>query len=233
MRKMLIVLYFLGSFLSGFSQLLVDDFEGNTTIESWFGDDCILEAPHSNPNKEGINQSNNVLLYHDIGGVFANIRFDSPTPIRLTNESSFSFKIYVPSSGITGNQPNQVSLKLQNNRTGAPWTTQSEIIKPLVLDSWQEVRFNFATDPFINLDPGSPHPLSRSDFNRVLIQINGEDNTDRVLAYIDDFTFEGGNTSGGENGFIKPSYLMEIIGSMGKYNIIQIGWTTPMLTMVY
>jgi hypothetical protein len=68
-----------------------------------------------------------------------------------------------------------------------PWSTQSEIIKPILLDQWQTITFDFATDPFINLDPNSLDPLNRLDFNRVLIQLNGENNTSTVLAYIDDF----------------------------------------------
>jgi beta-glucanase (GH16 family) len=97
----------------------------------------------------------------------------------------------VPSSGITGNQNNQISLKLQNGSINEPWTTQCEIIKPILLNQWQVITFNFATDPFINFDPNTLNPLNRWDFNRVLIQINGENNTSNVLAYIDDFYYAG------------------------------------------
>ena len=95
----------------------------------------------------------------------------------------------MPSSGITGNQTNQISLKLQNGLLAQPWSTQCEIIKPIVLNQWQVLTFNFATDTFINLNGGSPNPLYRSDFNRVLIQVNGENNTNQVVAYIDDFLY--------------------------------------------
>jgi beta-glucanase (GH16 family) len=104
---------------------------------------------------------------------------------------SFSMKVYVPSTGITGNQPNRISLKLQDGTLGSPWTTQCEIIKPLVLNQWQVVTFNFLSDPFLNFDAGSANPTQRNDFNRVLIQVNGENNSDRVIAFIDDFLYDG------------------------------------------
>jgi beta-glucanase (GH16 family) len=171
------------------AQSIEDDFEGNSTINSWFGDDCNLNTNLSNPVSQGINTSNTVLEYHDIGGPYANIRFDAGRNFDLANYSTFSFKIYIPSSGLTGNQNNQVSLKLQDGNLGSPWSTQTEIIKNISLDQWQTVSFDFASDPYINLDPNSPSPLSRNDLNRVLIQVNGENNSDEVLAYIDDFFY--------------------------------------------
>jgi beta-glucanase (GH16 family) len=171
------------------AQSIEDDFEGNSTINSWFGDDCNLNTNLSNPVSQGINTSNTVLEYHDIGGPYANIRFDAGRNFDLANYSTFSFKIYIPSSGLTGNQNNQVSLKLQDGNLGSPWSTQTEIIKNVSLDQWQTVSFDFASDPYINLDPNSPSPLSRNDLNRVLIQVNGENNSDEVLAYIDDFFY--------------------------------------------
>jgi len=41
-------------------------------------------------------------------------------------------------------------------------------------------------DNFNNLDPNSLPPLQRTDFNRVVIQVNGENNNDFVVAYLDD-----------------------------------------------
>jgi beta-glucanase (GH16 family) len=190
-KALLITILSLFLFNSVFAQLLEDNFEGNSTITTWFGDGCNFEEPFSNPHQKGINTSANVLRYEDTGGAYANIGFNAASNIRLAENNPFTLKIYVPSSGLTGNQPNQISLKLQNNTIGSPWETQCEIIKSLQLDVWQEVVFDFATDAYINFDPTSPDPLTRNDFNRVLIQINGENNTDHVLAYIDDFHFEG------------------------------------------
>ena len=172
-------------------QNVADDFEGNGTISTWFGDDCGIDINLSNPHVQGINTSATVLEYHDIGGLYANIRFDVSENFDLSSDNTFTLKIYLPSSGLTGSQNNQISLKLQDGTLGAPWSTQSEIIKPIVLDQWQTVTFDFQNDTYINLDGTSPPPTQRSDFNRILIQVNGENNTDNVLAYIDDFSYDG------------------------------------------
>lgn len=168
---------------------LLDDFEGNGSITTWFGDDCGMNPALANPFPGGGNASPTVLAYDDMGGQYANIRFDAATPFDMATQRTFSLKIYVPGTGITGNQPNQVSLKLQNGALGEPWTTQSEIIRPIVLDQWQVVTFDFANGNFRNLDPGSPPPIQCTDFNRLVIQVNGENNTDRVVAYIDDLAY--------------------------------------------
>ena len=173
------------------SQISQDNFEGNSTITSWFGDACLIDTNFNNPVPSSFNPSSKVLRYSDIGGQFANVRFNAGFNFNLQTSSEFSLKIYVPSTGITGNQNNQISLKLQNGTSATPWSTQCEIIKPIVLNQWQTITFNFATDPFINLNPNSQNPLNRWDFNRVLIQINGENNNSHVLAYIDDFLYSG------------------------------------------
>jgi beta-glucanase (GH16 family) len=130
------------------------------------------------------------LRYSDTGGLYANVRFQTETNFNLTSNTVFKFKIYVPSNGITGNQANQVSLKLQNGNLAEPWSTQCEIIKPIALNQWQTVTFDFKNDNYINLNGGSPNPMYRSDFNRIVIQVNGENNTNQVIAYIDDFVYE-------------------------------------------
>jgi beta-glucanase (GH16 family) len=192
-KVILLLLAFVGAPDRSFAQTqqVVDDFEGNGTIQTWARDNCLLETGFLNPVPGPQNPSSKVLRYEDVGGQYANVRFDIPTTFDLSVNRTFQFKIYVPSSGLTGNQPNQVSLKLQNAGLSSPWITQSEIIKPIVLNQWQTVSFNFASDAWINLDPGSAPPIQRNDFSRVLIQINGENNYDRVLAYVDDFQYDG------------------------------------------
>ena len=175
-----------------FAQELQDNFEGTGNINTWYGDNCGLTVNFSNPFPSGINTSSQVLRYHDTGGQYANVGFNMPEKLKLYQSQTFSFKIYVSSSGLTGNQNNQVSLKLQNNTLAEPWSTQTEIIKPIVLNQWQVVTFNFGTDNYINLNANSPQPRYRTDFNRVLIQVNGENNNAHVLAFIDDFYFNGG-----------------------------------------
>jgi beta-glucanase (GH16 family) len=179
----LLLLFFVGSLNA---QTIFDDFQGNGNINSWIGDNCGLNTSFTNPYQEGINTSNTVLEYDDTGELYANVRFEVPTNLDLATTNAFSFKIYVPSSALSGSQSNQVSLKLQDGGLGEPWTTQTEIIKPIVLDEWQEVVFDFENDTYANFDAGSLPPIERTDFNRVVIQVNSENNNDLVVAYIDD-----------------------------------------------
>jgi beta-glucanase (GH16 family) len=173
------------------AQFLQDDFENSPSALNWQPDDLILDTYYDNPLINEINPSLKVMRYHDVGGQFANVRFTFPYGISLFENQIFSLKIYVPSSGITGSQNNQISLKLQNAALPQPWSTQTEVIKDIVLDEWQEVTFDFVNDDWINLNSGSPQPIDRNDLSRVLLQVNGENNNDQVLAYIDDFLFNG------------------------------------------
>ena len=179
---------------TGVSQILEDDFEGNSTISTWYADNASMDINFGNPFTDSSNPSSTVLRYQDAGGEFANIGFDSSSAILLDQNSTFSLKIYVHSPSLTGNQTNQISLKLQNRNQSAPWSTQSEIIKTIELDQWQTVSFSFFQDEYINLNPDSPEPLTRTDFNRVVLQLNGENNTNEITAYIDDFYFEGADS---------------------------------------
>lgn len=193
------------------TQTVEDNFEGSGTITSWAGDDCGMDNAFANPFQEGINTSATVLQYQDNGGQYANIRFDIGETFDLVENPAFALKIYVPSSSITGNQANQVSLKLQDGDLAEPWSTQSEVIKPILLDQWQEVIFDFANDPHQNLNEGSPHPVTRSDFNRVVLQVNGENNNDQVTAYFDDFVY--GVETGGSSVFNQLVWADEFDGN--------------------
>jgi beta-glucanase (GH16 family) len=173
------------------SQTVEDDFEGNGTITTWYGDNCNLNTSLPNPFQQGVNTSATVLEYGDVGGQYANVGFDVGNNFNLSSNHTFTFKIYVPSDGLTGNQNNQVSLKLQDGNLNQPWITQSEIIKPIILNQWQTVTFDFEEDDYINLDNNSLPPTQRTDFNRVLIQVNGENNNDQVRAWIDDIYYDG------------------------------------------
>jgi Glycosyl hydrolases family 16 len=172
------------------AQVVQDDFEGNGTITTWFGDACAINTQFTNPYQQGINTSAKVLRYTDNGGLYANARFQISTVFNLAAKPRFTIKIFVPASGLTGAQANQVSLKLQDGNLAQPWDTQCEIIKPIILNQWQTISFDFANDLYINLNVGSPPPTQRTDFNRVVIQLNGENNTDNVVAYIDDLTYD-------------------------------------------
>lgn len=194
-----------------FAQAVEDDFEGTGTITTWLGDDCGMDNAFANPFQEGINTSATVLQYQDNGGQYANIRFEIDETFNLAENAAFALKIYVPSASVTGNQANQVSLKLQDGDLAEPWSTQSEIIKPIQLDQWQVVTFDFANDPHQNLNEGSAHPVTRSDFNRVVLQVNGENNNDQVTAYFDDFVY--GVATGGSSIFNQLVWADEFDGN--------------------
>lgn len=196
MRNVTFLFYLLFFLISSLqAQNITDDFEGNGNSLNWLGDDCEINTAFANPFQNGINTSATVLRYADTGGQYANIRFQTASNFDLTSNNVFTLKIYVPSNGITGNQPNQVSLKLQNGNLTEPWSTQTEIIKPIVLNQWQTITFDFENDTYINLNGSNQNPIYRNDFNRVVIQVNGENNTNQVVAYLDDFLYDNPETN--------------------------------------
>jgi beta-glucanase (GH16 family) len=204
--KYLFVILFSSITLFANGQTVEDDFEGNGTISNWATDDSEMNTSYTNPYNESINTSNTVLEYKDNGGQYANIFFAVSNTFDLSTNHTFTLKIYVPSASITENENNQISLKLQDNTLGDQWTTQSEIIKPIVLDEWQIIAFDFKNDPFLNYNENSPDPINRTDFNRVLIQINDENNNARVTAYIDDFLYDGIITDSNDNNGEDPIF---------------------------
>ena len=174
-----------GNTVADTAPFVKDDFEGNGTITTWAGDDCGMDNAFSNPFMDALNGSATVLKYDDAGGQYANIRFDVSPNFDLKAKAKFSLKIYVPSSSVSGSQPNQISLKLQDGTAAQPWVLQSEVVKTIALDTWQEVTFDFENDTVL----GQQNPLDRTDFNRVVLQVNSENNNDTVIAYIDDLNY--------------------------------------------
>jgi len=188
----LIALFSATSLIStGQEIILEDDFESSDSNLNWQAFDVNAVFGVSNPYSTEQNTSEGVMSYSDFGALYGNVSFDTSVNFDLTDNTTFSLKIYIPSDELTGDQENQISLKLQNANLDQPWQTQCEIIKPLLLDQWQTVSFDFSTDDYINLNNSSPAPTDRFDFNRVLLQVNGENNTDQVTAFIDDFAYDG------------------------------------------
>jgi len=161
-------------FVPAGEQVILDDFEGSGTI-NWRAD-ALGKSIVANPLSAG-NASANVLKYEDTGGQYANIQFDADQKFDLSVNNKFTFKIYIPSSGITGSQPNQVEVKLQDGTSSQPWVGQSGVITPLELDKWQSVMVDFSAKS------------SATNFNRIVFQVNSENNNDKVVAYIDDFEY--------------------------------------------
>jgi hypothetical protein len=167
---------------------LYDNFEGGGNID-WKGDGTTIAPSFVNPFSNTDNDTCGVLKYVDDGGQYANVGFNVSPNFDLSEDAVFKIKVYVESSSITGSQPNQISLKLQNGDLAQFWTTQTEIVKPVELDKWQEITFDFANDTFINAG-SSDDPVDRTDLNKVVIQLNSENNNDKVTAYLDDLVYE-------------------------------------------
>ena len=154
---------------------LFDDFEGNGSI-TW-ADDAVGMSVVDNPHGSG-----KVLKYEDTGGQYANVRFDLKSDhsakFDLSTNNIFKFKIYIPSADLTGNQDNKVELKLQDGSKERPWEGQHGVSTMLELDKWNNVYIDFS------------EKSSSTEFSRIVFQVNGENNNDKVTAYIDDFYYE-------------------------------------------
>ena len=154
-----------------------DDFEGNGNIAKWEEE---LENMQiiDNPVKGSINSTNKVLVYEDKGGQqYANIRYylasDNSISFDLTNANKVTLDVYMPSDGLTGSQDNKLWLKLQNGNKDRPWEGQITAEQAVELDKWQRLTFDFSDQS------------SATEFTRMLVQFNGENNYDSVMAYID------------------------------------------------
>ena len=154
---------------------LYDDFEGNGSI-TWAADAVgmsVVDNPHG---------SGKVLKYEDTGGTYANVRFDlkadHSAKFDLSTNNIFKFKIYIPSADLTGDQDNKVELKLQDGSKERPWEGQHGVSTMLELDKWNNVYIDFS------------EKASSTEFSRIVLQVNGEGNNDKVTAYIDDFYYE-------------------------------------------
>lgn len=160
-----------------------DDFEGNGNItwnsatsgsnDAGFAVNFSTEA---NPDASGINTSANVGKYEDTNGQYANMNFDYGQNFDLSTNNVFRVKVYVPTPTTAYAEPAQLALKLQDGSSATPWTTQVEIIQPYQYDTWQELVFDFSAQ------------AAATNFNRIVVQFNGENNYEGVVAYIDDFS---------------------------------------------
>ena len=104
------------------------------------------------------------------------MNFDYGQNFDLSTNNVFRVKVFVPTPTTAHTAPTQLALKLQNGATAAPWETQVEVIQSYQYDTWQELVFDFSAQ------------AAATDFNRIVVQFNGENNYEGVVAYIDDFT---------------------------------------------
>ena len=130
----------------------------------------------ANPDASGINTSANVGRYEDTGEQYSNM---NPNVFQ-TNLSTnvFRVKVYVPTPSGLYTVPAQLALLLQTVHLAAPWESQIEVIQPYQYDTWQELVFDFSAQ------------AAATDFNRVVVQFNGENNYETMVGYIDDITHQ-------------------------------------------
>ena len=166
------------------SEIKTDDFEGNGNI-TWDSsttgvNDAGMGVNFStvaNPSASGINTSSNVGQYEDTGSAqYAHMIFNNNSNYDLSTRNIVRVKVYVPSPTTAHTAPAQLALKLQDGGLSAPWETQVEVIQPYQYDIWQELVFDFSGQ------------AAATNFNRMIVQFNGENNYEGVTAYIDDFT---------------------------------------------
>ena len=132
-------------------------------------------STEANPSSSGINTSANVGKYEDTGAQYANMNFNYGQNFDLSTNNVFRVKVYVPTPTTAYTAPAQLALKLQDGTSSQPWVGQAEVIQPYQYDSWQELIFDFSDQ------------AAATNFNRVVVQFNSENNNETVVAYIDDF----------------------------------------------
>ena len=161
-----------------------DDFEGNGNI-TWDSsttgvNDAGMGVNFStvaNPNASDINTSANVGRYEDTGDAqYAHMIFNNQSNYDLSSRNIVRVKVYVPTPATAHTAPAQLALKLQDGNLSEPWLTQIEVVQSYQYDTWQELVFDFSGQ------------AAATNFNRIIVQFNGEDNFESVIAYFDDFT---------------------------------------------
>ena len=162
-----------------------DDFEGNGNI-TWKADNNEMNTSFDNPAPGGINTSAKVLEYSDEGGTYSNIQFDLSTDTTvkydLTTKNVFTLKVFVPTPTVAVTQSKILWLKLQDgSKGGNSWEGQVVKEQAYEYDVWQELTFDFSSIK------------SSLDRSRLVIQFNGENNSEHVKAYIDDISIGEGD----------------------------------------
>jgi hypothetical protein len=163
---------------TGSSSDASDDFEGTGNL-FWLPDGgTTYDDELANPYSGVGNTSATVLKYNDNGDQYANINFnlskDNSVKFDLTSKHVFTVNVYVPTPTEAVTENKQLSLKLQDASTDAPWEGQTEVIQPYEYDQWQTLTFDFSD------------VSEETKYSRIVVQFNGEDNYELVEGYIDD-----------------------------------------------
>jgi len=174
------------------SEALADDFDTDGNFV-WATDQITeFNESYDNPATFGANTSSKVAKYVKGEGQaheYDNVYIDLGYKLDLTQRSTISLKVYMPSyndytTSLGGESwnPNpyllkQVSVKLQDASLGGDaYTTQQERIQQVsVMDEWVELTFDFSD------------VTDRQDFSKIVVQIGGEAHFNPGTFFIDDF----------------------------------------------
>ena len=119
-----------------------------------------------------------VMQYVDDGTYqYSNMHIQFKSKVDLTQMNTITLEVYIHGDSLSGTQTNQLALKLQDSSEGQPWNNQNVVTKEIdSVDVWKELTFTFD-------DTAS---MARDDVDRIVVQFNGENNYDKVYAYIKD-----------------------------------------------
>lgn len=176
---------------------LFEDFEGTPSVVFNAEDmGSRFSLAYQNPAPVPINESSKVCLYQKTEAFYSNIYFVAKDYVfDLTKQNKIKVKVFIPSfNDYTTEYPAgsgkkllpQLEVKLQNaNMGGDAYKTQEAVKIPdfekgdkaLEKDKWIELTFDFSKW------------MSRTDFNKIVIQFGGEGHAAPGIFYLDDFSF--------------------------------------------
>ena len=128
----------------------------------------------------GGNPYNGVMQYTDDLSSYSNLQMRFCSKLDLASVNTVSLRAMIDGASLTGSQPNQLALKLQDATEAQPWANQNVVTQAIsVTDQWVNLTFEFNDDA----------SMVRDDIDNIVFQFNGEGNNDAVVAYIDDIVF--------------------------------------------
>ena len=108
---------------------------------------------------------------------YSNMQIRFKSKVDLTQMNTITLKAYIHGDSLSGTQTNQLALKLQDLSESQPWNNQNVVTQEIdSVDVWKELTFTFN-------DSAS---MARDDVDNIVVQFNGENNNDKVYAYIKD-----------------------------------------------
>ena len=154
----------------------VIDFECGAPETTFFGEAAgsLTIEPADNPDKDGINTSNKVIMVTQTAGVegWAGFFFDLASKIDFSEKQTIKIKVYSPAAG------QNVNLKLEDSSDG---TIAKEVtVQTTVAEEWEELSFAF-----------SPSDTDKFDRMVLFFDFNGPKDATTVHYYDDIVLAEG------------------------------------------